>query len=184
MQGLHAGPDPHGRSRAAGHEERPQAVGRPVRGSCARNAATCSRAIRRWATACRSIRSRGSAKSDYPYVNPPDPLQATAPLRSHAEIVARLKRRATLAPVVVGRGGRRPWPRRPTRSPGFKESAAWIQPHGDVCRAARRQALHLHAADRDAGRLSGIGRCRRVDRGRTAACRSSWKATNRQATRA
>ena len=66
-----------------------------------------------------------AAKSDYPYVNPPDPFQATVPLRSHAEIVCQTEAWATLAPVVVaeavaGRG------KAPDTVPGFKESAAWV----------------------------------------------------------
>jgi uncharacterized protein (DUF2126 family)/transglutaminase-like putative cysteine protease len=66
-----------------------------------------------------------AAKSDYPYVNPPDPFQATVPLRSHAEIVCQTEAWATLAPDVVaeavaGRG------KAPDTVPGFKESAAWV----------------------------------------------------------
>ena len=65
------------------------------------------------------------AKSDYPYVNPPDPFQATVPLRSHAEIVCQTEAWATLAPVVgaeavAGHG------KAPDTVPGFKESAAWV----------------------------------------------------------
>jgi uncharacterized protein (DUF2126 family)/transglutaminase-like putative cysteine protease len=75
-----------------------------------------------------------TAKSDYPYVNPPDPSQATSPLRSHAEIVrqtaawkavsaAGVVKAGALAagtPAPSGRG------KAPETVPGFKESAAWV----------------------------------------------------------
>ena len=75
-----------------------------------------------------------TAKSDYPYVNPPDPSQATSALRSHAEIVrqtaawkavsaAGVVKAGALAagtPAGTGRG------KAPDTVPGFKESAAWV----------------------------------------------------------
>ncbi|HSN62757.1 MAG TPA: transglutaminase family protein, partial [Azonexus sp.] len=80
-----------------------------------------------------------TAKSDYPYVNPPDPSQTQAPLRSHAEVVRQTAAWTALTPAVVaeavaGRG------KAPDTVPGFKESAAWIS----------RRAMSAEARD---GRL-------------------------------
>ena len=76
-----------------------------------------------------------AAEGDYPYVNPPDPSQTPVPLPSHAEIVRQSEAwtsalDAAWSPQRVARPKevlRSPGAaRRPTRSPGFKESAAWV----------------------------------------------------------
>jgi uncharacterized protein (DUF2126 family) len=92
-----------------------------------------------------------AAKSDYPYVNPPDPEMAQAPLASHADYRARrvagsAARRQMRLP---GRGGSaRAVPGRSRATPARLQGVGRLDhPPGHVRRAARRQALHLHAAD-------------------------------------
>jgi uncharacterized protein (DUF2126 family)/transglutaminase-like putative cysteine protease len=75
-----------------------------------------------------------TAESDYPYVNPPDPSQASAPLRSHAEIVRQTAAWSALPPatVAVAGGPATGAPasggtgKAPDTVPGAKESAGWI----------------------------------------------------------
>jgi hypothetical protein len=115
-------------------------------------------------------------KADYPYMNPPDPSQPAAALRSHAEIRRQFERQFNVdgatgsaqqgpaAYAMANRGaeltsdfdgeGDGKASRTDTR-PGSKQSAGWIT----------RMAM---SADQYARRLSGIGRCRRVDRRRHA----------------
>ena len=77
-----------------------------------------------------------AAESDYPYVNPPDPSQVAAPLRSHAEIIRQTAAWAVQSPALVapagaqaagtkGKGKGHAGPA-PDTQPGFKESAGWI----------------------------------------------------------
>ena len=124
-QGLHAGPGQGRRPRAAGRA-RPAAAhraGRAGRGSCAASAATWSRATRRWATACRSTRSRGRKDADLPWVLParPDPVVRAAAavpppaLRDRTGAEAAGDSRAAAAPAASnGTNGtlRRPLARR------------------------------------------------------------------------
>ena len=82
-----------------------------------------------------------TAKSDYPYVNPPDAETATDPLASYAALRARVAgERAASAPQMQdrrsgavpgygdasGKGKGRLWEKPSDAVPGFKESAAWI----------------------------------------------------------
>ena len=73
-------------------------------------------------------------ESDFPYVNPPDPSQATVALRSHTEIIRQTEAWAPVSGTAVaeaggpqaggeavsGRG------KAPDTVPEFKESAAWV----------------------------------------------------------
>ncbi|KAB2920225.1 MAG: transglutaminase family protein [Dechloromonas sp.] len=86
-----------------------------------------------------------TAKSDYPYVNPPDAETATDPLASYAALRARVSgERAAAEPLMQdrrsgsaagftgahGKGGPdgkgHPWDKPTDTRPGFKESAGWI----------------------------------------------------------
>ena len=75
-----------------------------------------------------------TAESDYPYINPPDPSQASAPLRSHAGIVRQTAAWTASPPATVAatggsatvadtKGGRG---KAPDTVPGPKESAGWV----------------------------------------------------------
>ena len=82
-----------------------------------------------------------AAKSDYPYVNPPDAEMATDPLDTHRQYQARVSGQAERASSQAvaqlrlpagparsgGTGGTgHPWEKPADTPPGFKESAAWI----------------------------------------------------------
>ena len=80
-----------------------------------------------------------TARSDYPYVNPPDAETASDPLASHTALRARVSgERAASVPQMQDRrtdlasgdkdgvGQGRPWEKPTDTAPGFKESAVWI----------------------------------------------------------
>ena len=91
-----------------------------------------------------------AAESDYPYVNPPDPSQPAAPLRSHAEIIRQTASWSAKSPALVAAAGPLPaGPGVPGKTgsapdtvPGFKESAAWITRRA-ICAEARDGRLYI-----------------------------------------
>ena len=99
------------------------------------SAATCSRAIRRWAIACRSIRSRGPQRATIPMSTRRIRSQTQAPLRSHAEVVRQTAAVDSADACCRGRGGCRPWQGAPTRSPDSRSQPPGSAAHGDVCRS-------------------------------------------------
>ncbi len=97
-----------------------------------------------------------AAKSDYPYVNPPDAEMAQVPLASHAEYRAaamgqRTGQKAARAQLRVpepafGQGGPdgkgHAWDKPADTVPGFKESAAWITRQA-MCAEPRDGKLYI-----------------------------------------
>ena len=191
-----------GRPRAA--DRAPTSACRPLAldgpGSCATTAASWSPAIRRWATGCRSIRSRGRVPNDMPWIYPPD---ADDDCRLFPAGDARAGRRPGMATRRrLGAGARRRHGSRAARTTrgrrrrrrsveGHARDAPRVtrvgrlrRSHRDQRRGARRSPLRLHAADRGA---RGLPRARRRGRGhgrRDASCRCRSKATSRRRTRA
>ncbi len=166
-QGLRAGPDAHGRPRAADHEGRPQPVAdRPV--------VPARRALlplsRRFgdglSRAARLAAVDGGERL---------PLRQSARCRDGDRTARQLCRSArgrrrlagTGAGAGAGAGGQGASVGKGARHRARLQGVSRLdRPPGDVRRAARRQALHLHAADAVARRLPGNRRRRRGDRGR------------------
>ncbi|UCV12601.1 transglutaminase family protein [Dechloromonas denitrificans] len=81
-----------------------------------------------------------ATQGDYPYVNPVDPSQPLAPLRSHAEI--RRQFGAAAQRVVPGSAAVSGKGRASDSRPGFKESAGWITRLA-MCAEARNGRLYI-----------------------------------------
>jgi hypothetical protein len=117
-------------------------------------------------------------KATDPYVNPPDPEMAQARWPATPPGGGERRQRPD-AGARARRGQGRPGQPGDARLQGVRRLD---HPPGHVRRAARRQALHLHAA----AEAGGLPRSRRRHRGhrRRMRCRWSWKATSRRPTRA
>jgi len=96
-----------------------------------------------------------AAKSDYPYINPPDAEMAKAPLASHAELMAGVTRQKAVPAdirfqgVGSGLGGKggpdgkgHPWDKPADTVPGFKESAGWVTRQA-MCAEPREGKLYV-----------------------------------------
>ena len=147
-------------------------------GTCATTTASWSRAIRRSAFACRSIRCRGRVPAICPGSIRPTPtsicrrfLEMAARRSGRRGRVARLGR-ARRAEVGRARDAERHARRRQRRrqaapargAPEVERIGRLRRPHRDQRRGAPRPALHLHAADVGARGLPRARRRRRGDR--------------------
>ena len=146
-------------------------------------AAGCSwcRAIRRSASGCRSVRCRISSRSTSRISCPrtPSPSAARCPIPRRWPRTRGAGQAAAAA--MPRRDAIQPEAAHASASPVHAETHSGS--HRARGRAARRPALRVHAAGREARGLSGASRRGRSDRGRARTCRSTSKAIRRRTIR-